>query len=39
MGRYEFADLLIENGIEIPQQTAEEVMADADRIARLRASS
>jgi predicted HTH domain antitoxin len=38
MGRYEFADLLIENGIEIPQQTIEEVIADADKIERLLAS-
>jgi predicted HTH domain antitoxin len=38
MGRYEFADLLIKNGIEIPQQTVEEVMADADKIERLLAS-
>jgi predicted HTH domain antitoxin len=38
MGRYEFADLLIENGIEIPQQTVEDVMADADKIERMLAS-
>jgi predicted HTH domain antitoxin len=33
MDRYAFADLLLENGIEIHQQTVEEVMADADKIA------
>jgi predicted HTH domain antitoxin len=35
MNRYAFADLLLENGIEIQQQTVEEVMADADKIERI----
>ncbi|GHT57793.1 hypothetical protein FACS1894109_10710 [Spirochaetia bacterium] len=39
MDRFSFADRLVENGIEIRQQTAEEVMADADRLERLLASS
>jgi predicted HTH domain antitoxin len=39
MDRFSFADRLVESGIEIRQQTAEEVMADADKLERLLASS
>ena len=39
MDRFSFADRLVENGIEIRQQTAEEVMADVDKLERLLASS
>jgi predicted HTH domain antitoxin len=39
MDRYSFADLLTENSIPIRQSTAEEVMADADKIERLLANA
>jgi predicted HTH domain antitoxin len=39
MDRYSFADLLIDNNIPIRQSTAEEVMADADKIERLLAAA
>jgi predicted HTH domain antitoxin len=39
INRIDFEFLLAENNISIPNQTYEEVIADAGRIARLRASS
>jgi predicted HTH domain antitoxin len=39
INRIDFEFLLAENNIPIPSQTYEEVIADADRIARLRSSS
>jgi predicted HTH domain antitoxin len=38
INRIDFEFLLVENNIPIPNQTYEEVIADADRIARLRSS-
>jgi predicted HTH domain antitoxin len=39
INRIDFEFFLAENNVAIPNQTCEEVIADADRIAQLRSSS